>query len=351
VDLSNNAHTEKSKLIEGLIIVGVAAIIIVVALFGTTLYASATAAIASVTAMVTSALTGTANLLTAWYYWAIATDITSYYVGWFWLATWISLFAYASFKIATSDKKKWMNLVGRGSNYLGIVLILFLVAQPLAVSYGATFLADSTAYTQVEYNLQDSIAANANMPKTNVVNGSSNTVTQTELYNAANDTAIIAALDFEDYAGTITIIDIYTYFNGTMLASNTVTKIVVAWNYVGTGNMTNMYITGDSVTKWQNGASGTPVSTIGNSGTWIIIPEVFQQYQIQAWSDMVLYFNFGDITDKPSDGDYFEFSIKFYETATVMSQATIMMWFAGIMALVDLIGLLYATGALQKYIL
>ena len=344
-------------MLEGLLILGIGAAIIIVAIFGTSIMATIGAISASITAMVTGAITGTATLLTSWISWVLAADATTFYLGYIWFAGWIALFTYSAFKIATSDKKKWMNLVGRGSNYLGIILILFLVAQPLAISYGSAIMADTTGYSLVEYNLQDSIGATANMPKTNVYNGSSNTVTQTELYNDDNDTAIISSLDFADYAGTITAIDIYTYLNATMLASTMVTKIVVSWTYLGTGNLTNIYISswmdieGDSVAKWKEGTGADVPSDIANTGTWTISPEIFQQYQIKSFAACAIYFQFTDTSNKPSDTDYFEFSIKFYETSTVFSQETIMLWLGASMAALDIMGLLYASGFLSKYIL
>jgi len=335
-------------LIEGLIILGIAAIVIVVALFGTTIISIGTSIVASISAMITGAVTGAANLLTSWYTWAIASDITNYYIGYIWLASWLSLFAYSGYKIATSDKKKWMNLVGRGSNYLGVILILFLVAQPLVVSFGASYLADTKAYTEIDYNVHEQVITSGATDYQLRVLLANTTATytqaQTEIYDNSTKETVVASIVNPTVttaiSGSITL-----DMNTTFLATETVSKVVVTYLYVGTGNVTNADFTDGTDVKKAWAADLTNNASL----TWI--PETFQSNQIKTWSVIRFYLRFLDSSNIFSTGDYISISIHFYTTSTVFSQATIMFWLAVSIASLDIIGLLYATGVLQKYIL
>jgi len=341
-------------LIEGLIILGIAAIVIVVALFGTTIISILTSIAASISAMITGAVTGTATLLTSWYTWAIASDITNYYIGYIWLASWLSLFAYSGYKIATSDKKKWMNLVGRGSNYLGVILILFLVAQPLVVSFGASYLADTTAYSEVEYNITNEVetAYDALVLIYNTSAGYESE-TQTETFDNSTSERIIASMDIPTITGTKDSVQVAGYMNLTFCADVAVTKITFSYLYVGTGNVTGLKFQKTLPSPAKEFISLTDsVAIAGRSNyTYTWLPEVFEQNQISTITKQMFVLAFEDAANLPSDGDYLSIAIKYYTTATVLNQETIMLWLGASMAALDIMGLLYASGFLSKYIL
>ena len=338
-------------MIEGLIILGIAAIVIVVALFGTTIISVGASIVASISAMITGAVTGAANLLTSWYTWAIASDITNYYIGYIWLASWLSLFAYSGYKIATSDKKKWMNLVGRGSNYLGVILILFLVAQPLVVSFGASYLADSTALSEVEYNVTDLYSGSAYKCYTGGYNGSTLVEDQTQIFDNATGVASVASLVF-DSVNSATYHFITNTINMSKFASSILNTFVFSYNYIGTGNITRIlfYDVTNSRTLYDT-AVAEPTTTFGSNQTVRITLEGFQAISLKSSSEIYIRTYFGDTGNYPSNSDYWDTLITGYTTNTIFTQETIMFWLALSIAALDIIGLLYATGVLQKYIL
>ena len=341
-------------MLEGLLILGIGAAIIVVALFGTTIMATIGAISASITAMITGAITGTATLLTSWISWVLAADATMFYLGYIWFAGWIALFAYSAFKIATSDKKKWMNLVGRGSNYLGIILILFLVAQPLVVSFGASYLADTTAYSEVEYNITNEVetAYDALVLIYNTSAGYESE-TQTETFDNSTSERIMTSMDIPTITGTKDSVQVAGYMNLTFCADVAVTKITFSYLYVGTGNVTGLKFQKTLPSPAKEFISLTDsVAIAGRSNyTYTWLPEVFEQNQISTITKQMFVLAFEDAANLPSDGDYLSIAIKYYTTATVLNQETIMFWLAVSIAALDIIGLLYATGVLQKYIL
>ena len=334
-------------MIEGLIILGIAAIVIVVALFGTTIISILTSIAASISAMITGAVTGTATLLTSWYTWAIASDITNYYIGYIGLVSWLSLFAYSGYKIATSDKKKWMNLVGRGSNYLGVILILFLVAQPIVVSFGASYLADTTSSAIIDYNITENIVGSSNVVSVAKTNATSQYwETQSITYDNATYEVIVPSADF-DTVTAATAGRFMVEMNITFLADIAVTNIKIDYFYVGTGNLTSVifqkYLPAAGTMKtWET-------TTNNASLTWA--PEPFQAQQLKATTEIRILLMFEDSSNLPSDTDYLSVAMTFYKSTTVFTQETIMFWLAVSIAALDIIGLLFATGVLQKYIL
>lgn len=309
------------------------------------------AAVTSVSAMVTGVITGGATLLTSWVYWVLASDITNYYIGYIWFGAWITLFLYAGYKIATSDNKKWMNLVGRGSNYLGVAILLFLVAQPIVVSYGASYLADTTSYTEIDYNVTDRFTE---APSTTGSLTASGHNTTSWYYDAAtmtydNDTkeCITASITLP----TVTDADqyrLYTYINSTFLADYSISKIVVSWTYVGTGNITSSAL--QIVTPSPTKSMYATTEDIDEIGTYTYTPAAFESNQIEASTQFGVWFYFADDSNLPTTGDYLSFSVKFYTTATVFSQAFMMLILASVMSVIDAIGILYATGLGPKYI-
>ena len=330
-------------MIEGLIILGIAAIVIVVALFGTTIISIGTSIVASISAMIMGAVTGTATLLTSWISWVLAADATTFYLGYISFAGWIALFGYSAFKIATSDKKKWMNLVGRGSNYLGIILIVFLVAQPLAVSYGSVYLADTTQLTAIDY-----------VPVTQKVELSIGTTNVTNQYWEAqtgllydNDTySIIDASTTIDIVTATTKSEFRYVFNTSFLATTDISTIKIDFTYVGTGNVTSfsyMVLTGSLITLF------TESTDLDGSYTYTFEP--YEASILKAGTNSYLYIYFADSPFFVSAGDYMEISVTYYEPTTIFTAEVIMLWLGASMAALDIIGLLYATGVLQKYIL
>ena len=339
-------------MIEGLIILGIAAIVIVVALFGTTIISIGTSIVASISAMIMGAVTGTATLLTSWISWVLAADATTFYLGYIWFAGWIALFAYSAFKIATSDKKKWMNLVGRGSNYIGIILVLFLVAQPLIVSAGASYFADTTQLTEVDYNinLQNSntqVGKSFSVYKTNATD----TYWQDQTVNYDNTTkeCIIASIDY-DTVPSATAAGMIVYLNTSMIVGEQITRIVMSWFYVGTGNLTSLKLasTYPAPTKYYVESVATYNMLSNGSYTWN--PEVFEANQLATKTEMVMYLICEDSANLPISTDYISVTIQFYTATTVLTQETLMFWLAISITAIDLVALLYVTGLGEKYI-
>lgn len=334
-------------MIEGLIIIGVGAIAIVIALFGSTILTWLGAIGTSITAMVTGVITGAATLLTSWYTWAIASDATNFYIGWLWLGAWLTFFAYAGFKIATSDKKKWMNLVGKGSNYLGAIIVLFLVLQPIAVSFGAAYLSDTTTLTAIDYNVTDQWMTTSSF-KTNATG--SYYENQAVTFENSTYTTIIAALALPTVAGTITQMGLGGRINSTFFATHTIVRVDIEYIYVGTGNITDVYISNGNSPYTTYKDWGTTITYAGN-GTLTWTPEPFQSNQLKSVIKLDWKFKFQDTTDFPSASDYFQMSFTFYESTTLMTQEFIMLILASVITLLDTIGILYATGILEKYIM
>ena len=340
-------------MLEGLLILGIGAAIIVVALFGTSIMATIGAISASITAMFTGAITGTASLLTSWISWVLAADATTFYLGYIWFAGWIALFSYSAFKIATSDKKKWMNLVGRGSNYLGIALVLFLVFQPVAVSYGSAFMTDTMQTSEIDYNvtelvtqapsLSDVLTIRLQNATTYYYDINNNTIT----FDNSTKEQIVASFVLPD-CDSPTSGDMYTYLNASYFASNTIVKVVISWEYVGTGNITTAQFRTVTPTSKIFGIS---TGAISSTGSLTYIPEAFESNQLKIATQFGAWFNFGDSSNLPSDGDYISITMQFYESTTLYSQETIMLWLGASMAALDIMGLLYASGFLRKYVL
>ena len=338
-------------MLEGLIILAIGAAIIVVALFGTSIMATIGAISASITAMVTGAITGTATLLTSWISWVLAADATTFYLGYIWFAGWIALFTYSAFKIATSDKKKWMNLVGRGSNYLGIFLILFLVAQPIAVSYGSAFMADTITLTEIDYNVTDVYNPTPSSYKmyTQVYNDTASTITnQALIFDNDTKEAVETSLDFAAIGAQIRAI-IYCFFNSTFLAEHTVYSIKFDWDYVGDGNATGIRLVDSTNVRTLYETPTT--SEIANSGSQTVVLETFQAQSLKSCVNFNMRLDFYDASNFPNDDGYVSFSVHFYEQTTLFTQEVLMLWLGVSMAALDIMGLLYASGFLSKYIL
>ena len=135
--------------------------------------------------------------------------------------------------------------------------------------------------------------------------------------------------------------------NSTFLTTTTCSYVEIDYFYVGTGNITSIIFQ-----KYQpvSATMKTWVTTSSNASlTWI--PEAFQSQQLKATTEIRILIMFEDSANLPSDGDYYSISMTFYETTTIFSQETIMLWLGASMAALDIMGLLYASGFLSKYIL
>lgn len=334
-------------MIEGVIIIVIVVTLVVAAILALTFWSAITAFFADLTSAVISITTGTATFLTEWFYWSI--EPTNYY-GWAWIITWALLMAYAAYEIATSDKG-WRNAIGRRSNPLALVLCLFLIAQPFVISYGATYLADTTTSAVIDYNAQ--IQCPTNNPAISTYNGSYYSNYCTKTFDNDTYTVIIPSLTVNTVTSGWQFVYMTENLNSTFLSGHTVTKVVFSWYYVGTGNLTGLYYSdgtyvhfrvGESAVGW-TGAHDTDLPENGTA-TWY--PQVFEQNQLKSLSTFKFIMKWADESNKPTTGDYVEYSITFYEASTIYTAEFMMQMLATAIAAINVIAFVGLSGIYKK---
>ena len=322
------------NMIEGIIIIAVIAFIAMFALINTTVYAAIAGFFDAAVASVMGILTGTTTLLTAWWYWAF--DMTNY-VGLFWLSMWAILLAYTTYEIALSKQDRgWKNAVGRGSNYLGLALLIMLLAQPIAVSYGTTYLSGTTAFAEIDYNVTTQMIPDTTYYITVQLTNATTAYFENQAMVYDNDTkeVIAATLDFDTVtsptAGGITL-----RINSTILSKLLVTKVTIDYFYVGTGNITKTTIA-NGISPYAVVYDFTDAISYSGNATLTWLPEPFEGQLLKTIAKMDFKFVFADSSHLPTDGGYFSCAVHFYTTSTILSQDTIMFYLALAMATLNM---------------
>lgn len=228
---------------------------------------------------------------------------------------------------------------------IAVVIVLFMLLQPFLVSAVVGAVTDITQQTVIPYNMYNQTTGSSKTSIWRIVNSTSGyNAAQTDIIDNDTYTDTVASLTHANYADIGTMTDSYFTFslNTTFLADYTVSRIVIGWNYVGSGNITGFQIQKTTPAPATNLYNDLALAWAEN-GTFTFSPETFQAIQLKSSTLMYFRFHFDDTSNMPSTGDFFECSILFYESTLIVTSEFLCFAFGAVLGFVDLLILLAIT--------
>lgn len=208
---------------------------------------------------------------------------------------------------------------------LSIAIILTMIT-PVAISYCYSNITGWFSSAPIAYNPTDVIDGSSLTVETGITNGTIYKEVQTDTYDNSTDTVIIASLDW-DSCNDATTKWVTFDMNTTFLATSDVTHISMAWNYAGTGNITQMTITNPSPYKQVHDFLTTSTYAMNGTKTWTL--ESFETQQVKSITQLDFAFFWQDTSNFPSDTDYIELTVTFYTSTAVLTQTQLLQGLAG----------------------
>lgn len=222
--------------------------------------------------------------------------------------------------------------------FLSILVFLYLIGSPVLAGYIVTSAQGIAKDTIISYD-ENAIQV-VSSPYTIAKNSSYiGKLTQDSIFD--NDTLVwsIPTLEFADVASVAGYRVGFAY-NLTAVDLSDIYKIEITYAYVGTGNITTLYVYLDSdygTFDSQSKVLRTYTDDLEENSTIVIELESFESLQIENYVQFEVMFTFDDSNNFPSTNDYFEIRVLFYKKDTAISRETLISWVVGGLAFCNII--------------
>ena len=200
---------------------------------------------------------------------------------------------------------------------LSILLWVWLLAVPILAGYIVTNT--QGLVRSVPYSFAEGDVIRVNRYIANATVGY--TLEQDFVFDNDSESVIVSDLNFTTAVTDITLVTVYFDFNITGKFDKGVSKFVVEWNYIGTGNVTNVYLnyydTYDvpAVDSWLLVENG-----VEENASYSYLPETFESLRLQDAKMIRLNIQYTDSVNYPQTGDYVEVKLVAYYRDTLLTQ-------------------------------
>jgi len=170
---------------------------------------------------------------------------------------------------------------------------------------------------------------------------------QTYIFDNTTLTASIVSLDYPIIA-SMTIVNVFYEINWSKFIDSNIYKIEIKWAYVGTGNITELWVQMEDISTGP--VQYTPIgwtTDLAENDTIVWVPETFQILKMVSYSFFRLKFRFTDSSNLPSIGDYFEVSVKFYKKDTLITKEQLIQGILGFLAIVNILIAVFITSLID----
>jgi hypothetical protein len=207
--------------------------------------------------------------------------------------------------------------------------VIFLFAfQFIAISFVSASITGWSQTTEVEYNITDAIDGSGYAISLFLkdANGTETSTVQTDTYDNTTGDLIIVSLSLPTTITDPDSVYLRYYLNTTFLADLDIIKVLVTYQYVGSGNLTevdfrrSLPAPGKTFKTW-------PCTSNNATLTWTL--EAFEVPQVKVMTKAYGFITWADASNLPVDTDYVAIRFKFYTGTMLLTQEQILQGLAG----------------------
>ncbi len=209
-------------------------------------------------------------------------------------------------------------------------LILAMIITPLGISYVYANMSGWNTSTVVTYNVTDHTEGSSKQPDWRIYNTTAYYGHNLDYPVYDNDTGSMTFIALpHDHMATIGDVDssfIRIPLNTSFGADITFSRIVFAWTYVGTGNITDLkFHQTDPTVKTYFDVE----QDFDSIDTYTYTPEAFEGVQLSLGTDMDTYIYFNEDANQPIVTDVLVFTVTFYQSTAILTQTQLLQLLAG----------------------